>query len=243
MNTITFGLPSGTTDTPVADTFNVTAAVQMQSVPEPSSLVMMFTGIAIPMAVLGMVVAIRPHLRAEGSPLGFVRPAALWPGRLRDDCTEWGGNNLPRFPSPASALWLGLPTLPPGRPEVTEPNLRPETDRTPARPLNLANSRPRADAVISARKSRPELCNWVTACRRRVLRQDPMMHRIRTNHGKLREDPQATMGVGGVNEEVARKSKTNGDVDRERPPYHIIPGTFKRVWAAPSAVRSGLTPT
>jgi hypothetical protein len=26
-----------------------------------------------------------------------------------------------------SALWQGLPTLPPGRPKVSEPNVRPET--------------------------------------------------------------------------------------------------------------------
>jgi hypothetical protein len=26
-----------------------------------------------------------------------------------------------------SALWQGLPTLPPGRPNVSEPNVRPET--------------------------------------------------------------------------------------------------------------------
>jgi hypothetical protein len=40
---------------------------------------------------------------------------------------EWDGDNFPRFPAAVSALWQGLPTLPPGRPKVSEPNVRPET--------------------------------------------------------------------------------------------------------------------
>ena len=40
---------------------------------------------------------------------------------------EAGGNNLPRFSAAVSALWQGRPTLPPSRPEVSEPNRRPET--------------------------------------------------------------------------------------------------------------------
>ena len=46
-------------------------------------------------------------------------PANPWPRPHRD--------NFPKFSAAVSALWQGLPTLPPSRPEVSEPSLRPET--------------------------------------------------------------------------------------------------------------------
>ena len=55
--------------------------------------------------------------QAEAGRLNELTPFTLLKERAK--------NNFPR--SPVSALWQGLPTLPPGRPEVSEPNRRPET--------------------------------------------------------------------------------------------------------------------
>jgi len=51
-NTITFNLTPGTAANPVADGFNVVSAVAA-AVPEPASLVMMLTGIPVPIVMLG----------------------------------------------------------------------------------------------------------------------------------------------------------------------------------------------
>jgi hypothetical protein len=52
-NTITFGLTPGNAANPVADGFNVVSAIGAAAVPEPASLVMMLTGIPVPMVMLG----------------------------------------------------------------------------------------------------------------------------------------------------------------------------------------------
>lgn len=52
-NTIVFNLAVGTPSNPVQDGFNVIATVR--AVPEPASLVMMVTGMPIPLVVLGML--------------------------------------------------------------------------------------------------------------------------------------------------------------------------------------------
>lgn len=52
-NVITFGLGAGTAANPIVDTFGVTATIT--AVPEPASLVMMLTGIPLPIVVIGLL--------------------------------------------------------------------------------------------------------------------------------------------------------------------------------------------
>jgi hypothetical protein len=65
-------------------------------------------------AVDHLLIADRPSVGVVGAVLAAV-------------IKEWDANNFPRFPAAANALWQGLPTLPPGRLKVSEPNVRPET--------------------------------------------------------------------------------------------------------------------
>ena len=52
-NTITFNLAAGTTAVPVVDGFSVIATVT--AIPEPTSLVMMLTGMPVPLVLLGIL--------------------------------------------------------------------------------------------------------------------------------------------------------------------------------------------
>lgn len=54
-NTITFGLAPGTAGNPIVDSFGVTATITAAAVPEPASLVMMLTGIPLPIVVIGLL--------------------------------------------------------------------------------------------------------------------------------------------------------------------------------------------
>lgn len=52
-NTITFNLTPGTLANNVVDSFGVTAVVTATSVPEPASLVMLLTGMPVPLVIVG----------------------------------------------------------------------------------------------------------------------------------------------------------------------------------------------
>jgi len=54
-NVLTLGLSHGSTNSPVSDSFGVSATISAVSVPEPGSLVTMLIGMPLPLVVLGLL--------------------------------------------------------------------------------------------------------------------------------------------------------------------------------------------